>query len=49
MIELDGSPEKRNCVARFRRDGRILAVATVGRDREALPAEAAMEEEAPVA
>jgi hypothetical protein len=46
MIELDGSPEKRNCVARFRR---ILAVATVGRDREALPAEAAMEEEAPVA
>jgi hypothetical protein len=44
-IEVDGSVERRDCVARFRKSGRTLAVATIGRDREALHAEAAMEKE----
>jgi NADPH-dependent 2,4-dienoyl-CoA reductase/sulfur reductase-like enzyme/nitrite reductase/ring-hydroxylating ferredoxin subunit len=44
-IEIDGSIAKRDCIARFRKSGRTLAVATIGRDREALRAEAAMEKE----
>ncbi|MBX5472142.1 MAG: FAD-dependent oxidoreductase [Acetobacteraceae bacterium] len=44
-IELDGSLKAQNCIARFWRTGRILAVATVGRDRESLEAEAAFEAE----
>jgi NADPH-dependent 2,4-dienoyl-CoA reductase/sulfur reductase-like enzyme len=48
-IEIDGSPGKRNGIARFLRGGRLLAAAAVGRDREALQTEAAMEEEAAAA
>ncbi|WP_052763922.1 FAD-dependent oxidoreductase [Microvirga massiliensis] len=44
-IEIDGSVERRDCIARFRKSGRTLAVATIGRDREALRAEAAMEKD----
>lgn len=42
-IEVEGDIAGRNAVLRFRRDGRILAVATVGRDRESLEVEATME------
>lgn len=41
-IELDGRPEDRDCEARFRKDGKVLAVATLLRDRASLEAEAAM-------
>jgi NADPH-dependent 2,4-dienoyl-CoA reductase/sulfur reductase-like enzyme/nitrite reductase/ring-hydroxylating ferredoxin subunit len=44
-IELDGSVKAQSCAARFWRAGRLLAVATVGRDRESLKAEAAFEAE----
>ncbi len=44
-IELDGDLAKRDCTATFRRGGDRLAVVTVGRDRAALEAEAAMEHE----
>jgi len=43
-IELRGDLEGRNATAIYRRQGRTLAVATIGRDRESLAAEAAMEQ-----
>ena len=48
-IELEGSVAERNGVARFRRSGRVLAVAAIGRDREVLRVEAEMEQQAPAA
>jgi NADPH-dependent 2,4-dienoyl-CoA reductase/sulfur reductase-like enzyme/nitrite reductase/ring-hydroxylating ferredoxin subunit len=42
-ITIDGSLEKRDAIARFVRDGRTLAVATISRDRENLVAEVAFE------
>ncbi len=42
-LELDGSLADHNCKLSFYRDGRTLAVATVGRDRESLEAERMME------
>ena len=44
-IELDGSLEKRDCTVRYRRGGRLLAVATISRDRASMEAELAMERE----
>jgi NADPH-dependent 2,4-dienoyl-CoA reductase/sulfur reductase-like enzyme/nitrite reductase/ring-hydroxylating ferredoxin subunit len=44
-LEIDGSLERRDCVVRYRRGGRILAVATISRDRESMEAELAMERE----
>jgi NADPH-dependent 2,4-dienoyl-CoA reductase/sulfur reductase-like enzyme len=41
--ELDGSLAARDCAVRFRKGGRTVAVATVGRDRESLRAELEME------
>jgi 3-phenylpropionate/trans-cinnamate dioxygenase ferredoxin reductase subunit len=46
-IEIDGSLRKRDCEVRYVAGGRILAVATVGRDRASLAAEAAMERQVP--
>jgi apoptosis-inducing factor 3 len=43
-IEVDGSIGARDCVVRFTRGGRTLAVATIYRDRESLEAEFAMEQ-----
>jgi hypothetical protein len=42
-IEVDGDVEAKDCAVRFVRAGRVLAVATVGRDRESLEAEVGME------
>ena len=42
-IEVDGDVESKDCAVRFVRAGRVLAVATVGRDLKSLEAEAAME------
>jgi NADPH-dependent 2,4-dienoyl-CoA reductase/sulfur reductase-like enzyme/nitrite reductase/ring-hydroxylating ferredoxin subunit len=44
-IEIDGSLDRRDCTVRYRRGGRVLAVATVSRDRESMEAELAMERE----
>jgi 3-phenylpropionate/trans-cinnamate dioxygenase ferredoxin reductase subunit len=42
-IDVAGSLEQRDCALAFRRSGRTLAVATMGRDRLSLEVEAAME------
>jgi apoptosis-inducing factor 3 len=42
-IEIDGEVSAKNCAVRFLRGGKLLAVATIGRDRESLEAELAME------
>jgi NADPH-dependent 2,4-dienoyl-CoA reductase/sulfur reductase-like enzyme/nitrite reductase/ring-hydroxylating ferredoxin subunit len=42
-LHLDGSLEEHNCKLTFTRNAKIVAVATVGRDRESLEQEAAME------
>ena len=43
QIELEGSLEDYDCKLSFQRAGKTLAVATVGRDREGLENEVAME------
>jgi NADPH-dependent 2,4-dienoyl-CoA reductase/sulfur reductase-like enzyme len=43
-VSVDGSLEARDCAVEYRRGGRTLAVATVGRDRRSLEAELRMEE-----
>jgi 3-phenylpropionate/trans-cinnamate dioxygenase ferredoxin reductase subunit len=43
-IEQDGDPASRNVALRFRKGERTLAVVTVGRDRQSLEAERAMEQ-----
>ncbi len=42
-LDLDGSIEEHDCKLSFRRAGKTLAVATIGRDRESLESELAME------
>ncbi len=42
-IEVDGSLEARDCTVSYKRGGRTLAVATIGRDRQSLESEASME------
>jgi NADPH-dependent 2,4-dienoyl-CoA reductase/sulfur reductase-like enzyme/nitrite reductase/ring-hydroxylating ferredoxin subunit len=44
-ISIDGDIAKRNCIVRYVRNGKALAVASIGRDRESLLAELAMERE----
>ncbi len=43
-IEIDGRVEEKNCRATYRRNGRALAVATIGRDLDSLRAELAFEQ-----
>jgi NADPH-dependent 2,4-dienoyl-CoA reductase/sulfur reductase-like enzyme/nitrite reductase/ring-hydroxylating ferredoxin subunit len=42
-LTVDGDVAKRDCVVRYLRNGRVLAVASIYRDAESLKAEAAME------
>ena len=42
-LTVDGDIAARDCIVRFKRDGRVLAVASIYRDVESLMAEAAME------
>ncbi len=42
-IEIDGDIEARDCLLRYRRGGRVLAVASIFRDLDSLKAELAME------
>ena len=42
-IEIDGDVMKRDCVVRYKKSGKVLAVASIYRDRDSLEAAAAME------
>ena len=42
-IDVDGDIEKKDCSVRYKRDGQIMAVATIFRDLESLTAEIEME------
>ena len=42
-IEIDGDLNAQDCAVRYTQGGRTLAVATIGRDKASLEAEAAME------
>jgi hypothetical protein len=44
-LDIDGDIGARDCALRYKRAGRLLAVATICRDAESLMAEAAMERE----
>jgi len=44
-VKVDGSLEGRDCEIAYKRDGRVLAVATIGRDTRSLEAELLMERE----
>jgi len=44
-LTIDGSIANRDCVLRYKRNGRVLAVASIYRDADSLLAEAAMERE----
>ncbi len=44
-LEIEGDIAAKDCVLRFRRDGRTLALASIFRDGENLNAELAMERE----
>jgi NADPH-dependent 2,4-dienoyl-CoA reductase/sulfur reductase-like enzyme len=46
-VQIEGDIAGRDCLVRYRRDGRVLAVATIFRDGENLKAEAAMEQPSP--
>jgi len=48
-VEVDGRLEDKNCAVTYKSNGRVLAVATIGRDRESLEAEAAIEMAVPKA
>ena len=45
-IAIEGDIGAKDCVLRYRRNGKVLAVASIYRDRESLEAEIAMEREA---
>jgi NADPH-dependent 2,4-dienoyl-CoA reductase/sulfur reductase-like enzyme len=42
-VEIEGDPGALDCAVRYKLAGRVLAVATIGRDLESLQSEAAME------
>ena len=45
QIVVEGAIKGRDCVIRFKRNGRVLAIASIFRDRDSLQAELAMENE----
>jgi apoptosis-inducing factor 3 len=48
-IEIDGDIAAKDCLLRYKRSGRVLAVASIFRDLANLQAEATMERETPPA
>jgi hypothetical protein len=46
-ISIDGDIQSKDCLLRFKRDGRVLAVTSIFRDVESLKAEVIMEHSAP--
>ena len=46
QLEIEGDIEARDCLVRYKRQGRTLAVASMGRDADSLKAELAMERRA---
>lgn len=42
-VSVDGDPDARDCAVEYRRGGKVIAVATIGRDVESLRAELAFE------
>jgi len=44
-VEIDGNLEARDCAVKYKKNGRVLAVATIFRDLQSLQAEATMEAE----
>jgi hypothetical protein len=44
-VEIDGDIAARDCLLRYKKNGRVLAVASIARDLENLKAEKAMEGE----
>jgi hypothetical protein len=47
-LAIDGDIARRDCVLRFKRNKRVLAVASIHRDVESLQAEVAMERDAAI-
>ena len=47
-IDIDGGPDARDCSARYILAGNLLAMVTIGRDRESLAAEQELESAAKV-
>jgi NADPH-dependent 2,4-dienoyl-CoA reductase/sulfur reductase-like enzyme/nitrite reductase/ring-hydroxylating ferredoxin subunit len=45
-IEIDGDVMKRDCLVRYRRGGKVMAIASISRDRECLEVAAEMERQA---
>ena len=45
-IDIDGDLAQRDCAVRYERDGRTLALATIGRDLQSLREEYALEKAA---
>ena len=43
-IAVDGDVAAKDCLVRYRRNGRVLAIASIYRDLESLKAEVAMEQ-----
>jgi 3-phenylpropionate/trans-cinnamate dioxygenase ferredoxin reductase subunit len=43
-VSIDGSLEQHDCSVEYRRAGKTLATATIGRDRASLEAEARVEQ-----
>jgi NADPH-dependent 2,4-dienoyl-CoA reductase/sulfur reductase-like enzyme len=42
-LQIDGDPKSRDCLARYRRNGKVVAVASIFRDIENLKEEVSME------
>ena len=47
-VEIDGRLAARDCTVTYKRSGRVLAIATIGRDRSSLEAEVTMERRIPL-
>jgi hypothetical protein len=42
-VEIEGEIAKRDCLVRYKRGGKVMAAASIGRDRDNLEAELRME------